>query len=95
MSLQTDQRTGLGELEALDFDYDPSCELPSHGHDSRHSGPAWALVERTFPCGCGPRFAYVCKGVWENVDYFYCMVCRSGRQYSREQVWRFVALVRP
>ena len=99
MSLQTDQRTGLDELEALDFDYDPPCEHSLHRLGVfGHRGPAWALGEVLMPCGCdsGPRFLYVCKGAWEGASSapFVCPDCDRG-PFAREQAWRFVALVRP
>ena len=98
MSLQTDQRTGLDELEALDFDYDPPCEHPNHGLKAWHAGSAWALVQMLpKPCGCAQMadVLYICRGSWDYAAAagLYCVTCRA--KYSREQGWRFIALVRP
>ena len=98
MSLQTDQRTGLDELEALDFDYDPPCEHSGHGKNPWHRGPAWALIQLLEkPCGCPKAvdLLYLCRGSWDYaaVTGVYCSACEEN--FTREQVWRFIALVRP
>ena len=99
MSAQPVERLDIEAIEAMDFDFDPPCEHSLHRRGVfGHRGPAWALVEVLMPCGCDTesRFLYLCKGAWECAPFapLWCPDCGRG-PFTREQGWRFVALVRP
>ena len=97
MSLQTDQRTGLDELEALDFDYDPPCEGTGHGNadDPGHGfGSAWAIVRLDLPCGHSFT-KYYCKRFVDWLSAGEAARCPSCRTRSKDYSFHIIALVRP
>lgn len=95
MTAQPAQRSDLGSLESLDWDFAPSCEHHEHSRKPRlHSGPAYALVRATCPeCGWGAT-RYLCQKFLAGVAPINTR-CTSCLAKADRSWYHIIALVRP
>ena len=90
----TDTRTDEAILEALDFDHEVPCEVPSW-HVDHGDGPAVFLVRQDGKrCGHGNGSArFMCAGCWvaAGATGTECVTC--GARSKRDEVWRIVRVI--